>query len=103
MPLNDNLADLVAYNVSGDVAATENWPAIRDAIRKRAQEAVEAEREACAKLAIAKSSLHTDCDYRGAQDLETGEIPCGRRDGCLCDDLAEHGDAIAKAIRNRKA
>lgn len=49
MPLPpDTLAEQVAYNVSGDVACTENWPAIRDAILKRAQEAVEAEREACA-------------------------------------------------------
>ena len=60
------------------------------------------EREVCAKLTVDKSQRHGDCDYRGATDPETGEVPCGRRDGCLCDDLADHGDAIAKAIRERK-
>ena len=64
--------------------------------------AVLAEREECAKLAVGKSQLHGDCDYRGMQDPETGEVPCDRRDGCLCDDLAEHGDAIAKAICEQK-
>lgn len=47
----DTLAERVAYNVSGDVACTENWPAIRDAIVRRVQEAVEAERERLAKIA----------------------------------------------------
>ena len=56
-------------------------------------------RERFARLAISKSQLHGECDNRGAQDPETGEVPCSRRDGCLCDELANHGDAIAKAIR----
>jgi hypothetical protein len=41
----DTLAEQVAYAVSGDVACTENWPAIRDAIVKRAQEALDSERQ----------------------------------------------------------
>jgi hypothetical protein len=46
----DTLAERAAYLVSGDVVCTENWPAIRDAIVKRCQETVEAERERCAKI-----------------------------------------------------
>jgi hypothetical protein len=56
----------------------------------------------CADLVIRKSELYDECDYRGAQDPETGEIPCSRRDGCLCDDLCEHGQALAGKILTRQ-
>ena len=47
----DTLAEQVAYNVSGDVACTDNWPAIREAIVKRTEEALAAQREQLAKIA----------------------------------------------------
>lgn len=77
-------------------------------LKERTPEAKAAYREGfnaavlmCADLAVRKSELHSECDYRGAQDHETGEISCSRRDGCLCDDLCEHGQALAKVILNR--
>ena len=64
------LAHQVAYYVSGDVVCTENWPAIHAAIVKRAQEAIEAEREACAQAALAEDSFMMLQDF-GMQSMCT--------------------------------
>jgi hypothetical protein len=47
----DTLAERAVYLVSGDVACEENWPAIRDAILRRTQEAVDAATAACQHIA----------------------------------------------------
>lgn len=62
------------------------------------------ERDACIK--IATSISHDDCDERGAQDPETGEVPCSRErrgDTCLCVERDDVGHAIATKIRARSA
>lgn len=85
----DTLAEQVAYNVSGDVACTENWPAIRDSILKRAQEAIAAEREACAQVAEAKAQDYLSPQYATGQPLSS----FAERFACK---------QIAKAIRERR-
>lgn len=59
------------------------------------------EREACIRIAKRERS---DCDSRGAIDMETGEVPCSmeRRGGnCECVLLMEHGEEIASLISKR--
>lgn len=62
------------------------------------------EREAVVK--ITSNIANADCDYRGAQDPETGEVPCSREnrgDTCLCMERMETADAIAAKVRARNA
>jgi hypothetical protein len=59
------------------------------------------ERERC--LTIAKRARETaECDNRGVQDWETGEVPCSaeRRTGvCECDLRSEVAEQIAARIK----
>ena len=65
-------------------------------------EAVITERKACA--AVARSRGQRECDDRGAQDPETGEVPCRRESrggSCLCADLDDMAHEISKHILAR--
>lgn len=62
-----------------------------------------AEREACARIASGMSD-GMDCDDRGAQDRETGEVPCSaeaRGEVCVCSERCELAFKIAAKIRAR--
>lgn len=77
---------------------TEIEAHVQDLIRK----AVADERELCAR--IASGSEYRECDERGMQDPETGEVPCGaeaRGEVCTCAEIADLAHGIAKRIRNR--
>ena len=66
------------------------------------REAVAAERDVCAR--IAAGSAQRDCDDRGFQDPETGEVPCDaerRGEVCVCAELFDQAGRIAQSIRNR--
>lgn len=66
--------------------------------------AVGAEREACARIASGMTS--GDCDERGVQCPETGDVSCGREDRgdvCLCAERNELVFKIADKIRARSA
>lgn len=61
------------------------------------------EREACARIASGMSD-GMDCDNRGAQDPETGEVPCSaetRGEVCVCSERSELAFKIADKIRAR--
>lgn len=61
------------------------------------------ETEACARI-VSGMSDGMECDERGVQDLETGEIPCGaelRGDVCLCVERSDLAHKIATKIRAR--
>ena len=60
---------------------------------------INAEREACAKLADRKNDF-SDCEELGAMDHETGMRECGARE-CFCEPKIEHGEEIAALIRSR--
>lgn len=60
------------------------------------------ERDAIIK--ITASVGEQDCDCRGVQDPETGEVPCSREargDVCLCIERNDFWHAIATKIRAR--
>lgn len=62
------------------------------------------ERDAIIKITSGLSDA--DCDYRGVQDQETGEVLCSREtrgEDCLCVMRMETADAIAAKIRARNA
>jgi len=67
--------------------------------------AIAAEREACARIASGMF-FGDDCDDRGMQDPETGEIPCSaerRGEVCVCVELSDLAHRIATRIRARSA
>jgi|GEM_PF-4457309 len=66
--------------------------------------AILAEREACARIASATAD-GSDCDNRGAMDMETGEVPCAaerRGEVCTCAERFDLAHKIADKIRARK-
>lgn len=66
---------------------------------------VMAEREACARIASGLSD-GMDCDDRGSQDPETGEVPCAaeaRGEVCICSERSDLAFKIADKIRARSA
>lgn len=68
-------------------------------------EAVAAEREACARVASGLAD-GADCDDRGMQDPETGEVPCAaeaRGEVCVCVERSDLAHKIATKIRARGA
>ncbi len=67
--------------------------------------AILAEREACARLASGMGG-GADCDDRGMQDPETGEVPCSaerRGEVCVCVERSDLAHKIATKIRARGA
>jgi hypothetical protein len=67
------------------------------------REAVEGEREACAKIADRRAdSSNKDCE-RLSFDGSTGTLECSlsHRGDCLCQEHQEEAEAIAAAIRAR--
>ena len=63
------------------------------------------EREACARLASGMGDA-ADCDDRGMQDPETGEVPCSaerRGEVCVCVERSDLAHKIATKIRARSA
>lgn len=67
---------------------------------------VAAERDACALVAINTGDGMIDCDDRGMQDPETGEIPCSaerRGEVCVCVERSDLAHKIATTIRARSA
>lgn len=66
-------------------------------------QAIADEREACARIASGMS-VGADCDDRGAQDPETGEVPCyaeRRSEMCVCVEMSDLAHKIATKIRAR--
>lgn len=78
---------------------------LADAIRLAIRTAIAAEREACARIA-SRSAGFADCDDRGMQDPETGEVPCSaeaRGEVCVCVERSDLAHKIATKIRARSA
>lgn len=79
--------------------------AVAEAFVEYAQERVADEREACARIASGMSD-GADCDDRGMQDPETGEVPCSaerRGEVCVCVERSDLAHKIATTIRARSA
>lgn len=75
----------------------------RDMLAAHIAMAIKEEREACARIASGMSD-GMDCDDRGAQDPETGEVPCSaesRGEVCVCSERYELAFKIADKIRAR--
>lgn len=82
-----------------DGLAITKWCEVHERERRAA---VTAETKACA--AVARSRGQRDCDDRGAQDPETGEVPCRREakgGSCLCADLDDMAHEISTHILQR--
>ena len=64
---------------------------------------VDAEREACARIASGMGDA-SDCEHLGGMDMETGEVPCSletRGETCVCAERSELAGKIATKIRAR--
>lgn len=103
------VATATGYHYSGDsiIESAEDNPRSAHFVAV-AQAVINAvlpvERDAILKITAAVA--HDDCGYRGAMDMETGEVPCSRErrgDDCICVMRQEMADAVAAKIRARNA
>lgn len=101
------VATATGYHYSGDSiieSAEENPRSAHFVAVARAVIDVVLPIERDAIIKITSRFTEADCDYRGAQDPETGEVTCSREsrgDTCLCVERMEVADAIASKIRAR--
>lgn len=94
-------AEQIVHACGGDPKRINDARAIIELVKSE----VVAEREACARIASGMAT-RMDCDDRGTQDPETGEVPCDaerRGEVCVCSERSELAFKIADKIRARPA